>query len=134
MPRCADGRLERTGRANGGAVRRQHSTGAEHAPRAALAIIGDELLAGKVTDVNSPFLCAELHKLGWRVTKAVVLPDSVDAIARCAPDVNSAPILRSVCSGGAAIEGWQLANSPEEPRAETAVRATGRGGKGGRGA
>lgn len=70
--------------ASGGGLQRQHSTGPEHAPCAAIAIIGDEILAGKVTDANSPFLSARLHALGWRVTKIVVLPDSVDAISRCA--------------------------------------------------
>lgn len=98
---CADGRLERTGRgsASGAVLRQQHSMGPEHAPCAAVVIIGDEILAGKVTDANSPFLSARLHALGWRVTKIVVLPDSVGAISRCAaaPCVLSEPVVRSCC-------------------------------------
>ena len=39
------------------------------AASAALAIIGDEILAGKVDDINTPFLCRELHALGWQVAK-----------------------------------------------------------------
>lgn len=35
----------------------------------ALLIIGDEILAGKVEDTNSSFLCRELYALGWRVVK-----------------------------------------------------------------
>lgn len=51
---------------------------------AALVIIGDELLNGRVRDENSPFLTAQLHALGWRVARCVMLPDDEDAIARCA--------------------------------------------------
>ena len=36
---------------------------------AALLIIGDEILSGKVEDINSRFLCRELFLLGWRVCK-----------------------------------------------------------------
>ena len=36
----------------------------------ALLIIGDEILAGKVGDTNSSFLCKELYAIGWRVAKA----------------------------------------------------------------
>ena len=36
---------------------------------AALLIIGDEILAGKVDDTNSSYLCRELYALGWRVVK-----------------------------------------------------------------
>lgn len=36
----------------------------------ALLIIGDEILAGKIEDTNSCFLCRELYAIGWRVAKA----------------------------------------------------------------
>ena len=49
---------------------------------AAIVIIGDEILSGKVADVNSGFLAKELHRLGWSVNKIVVVPDNVDTIAR----------------------------------------------------
>ena len=37
--------------------------------RAALLIVGDEILSGKVADLNSRLLCKELFLLGWRVCK-----------------------------------------------------------------
>jgi hypothetical protein len=63
--------------------------GPGHAPPAAIVIIGDEILSGKVVDTNSPFLALELHAIGWKVVKIAVLPDNVDTIARCASIVNS---------------------------------------------
>ncbi len=45
----------------------------------ALLIIGDEILAGKVEDTNSSFLCRELYALGWRVVK-VRPPDRLQTI------------------------------------------------------
>ena len=36
----------------------------------ALLIIGDEILAGKIEETNSSFLCRELYAIGWRVVKA----------------------------------------------------------------
>lgn len=37
---------------------------------AGLIIVGDEILAAKVEDVNTAFLCAELRAIGWHVKKA----------------------------------------------------------------
>lgn len=54
------------------------------AEAASIAIIGDEILCGRVVDTNSPFLVTELHRLGWKVQKVVVLPDSVHVISRSA--------------------------------------------------
>jgi molybdenum cofactor synthesis domain-containing protein len=52
-------------------------------PRTAgILIIGNEILSGKVEDVNSPFLCRELRELGVDVQKISVIPDDLDAIAR----------------------------------------------------
>jgi molybdenum cofactor synthesis domain-containing protein len=48
---------------------------------AAILIIGNEILSGKVTDENSPYLSRELRGLGVNVKRLVVLPDEVDAIA-----------------------------------------------------
>ena len=43
------------------------------AATAALVIMGDEILAGRVDDINTPFLCRELHALGWQVAKVTDL-------------------------------------------------------------
>lgn len=40
-----------------------------HTRSAALLIIGDEILAAKVQDKNTSFLCAQLHAVGWKVSK-----------------------------------------------------------------
>jgi FAD synthetase len=49
---------------------------------AALLIIGNEILSGKVQDANSPFLCRELRALGVDVRRISVIPDDLDVIAR----------------------------------------------------
>ena len=85
----ADGREERAGRkGRGGASSLQQQQG-QDPPRpataptrtAAVLVIGDELLAAWVEEVNARFLCAALHGAGWRVARVVVLPDEVGAIA-----------------------------------------------------
>lgn len=48
---------------------------------AGLLIIGNEVLSGKVTDENTPFLLAELRKQGVDVVRVHVIPDEVDLIA-----------------------------------------------------
>jgi molybdenum cofactor synthesis domain-containing protein len=48
---------------------------------AAVLIIGNEILSGKVTDENSPYLLGELRSLGVHVKRLVVLPDDELAIA-----------------------------------------------------
>jgi molybdenum cofactor synthesis domain-containing protein len=50
--------------------------------RAAILVIGNEILSGKVVDTNSPYLCRELRGLGVEVDRIVVIPDDVDVIAR----------------------------------------------------
>jgi molybdopterin biosynthesis enzyme MoaB len=83
QPVCADGRLERAGRMSKNESRGPQ-LGAALSHSAALVIIGDELLAGKVKDENMQFVAARLHALGWQVTRCVVLPDDEDVIAGCA--------------------------------------------------
>lgn len=51
-------------------------------PRAGVLIVGDEILSGKVSDLNAPFLCRELRALGWVVARVVAVPDDVAAIAK----------------------------------------------------
>jgi molybdenum cofactor synthesis domain-containing protein len=48
---------------------------------AAILIIGNEILSGKVEDANTPFLCRELRELGVEVRRIVVIPDEVPVIA-----------------------------------------------------
>jgi len=47
---------------------------------AGIIIIGNEILSGKVTDTNSPFLARELRKLGVTVQRMTTIPDDVDVI------------------------------------------------------
>lgn len=49
---------------------------------AGIILIGNELLSGKVADVNAAYLCRELRALGVEVRKTSVIPDEVEAIAR----------------------------------------------------
>lgn len=51
-------------------------------PTAGIVIIGNEILSGKVTDVNSPYLCRELRSLGVDVERIVTIADQVPVIAR----------------------------------------------------
>lgn len=48
---------------------------------AGIVVIGNEILSGKVTDTNSPFLARELRKLGVSLQRILTVPDDVDLIA-----------------------------------------------------
>ncbi len=48
---------------------------------AAIVIIGNEILSGKVADQNGNYLCRELRNLGVDVRRVVVIPDEESAIA-----------------------------------------------------
>jgi molybdenum cofactor synthesis domain-containing protein len=48
---------------------------------AAMVVIGNEILSGKVTDSNSPFLATELRAAGVALERIVVIPDDIDLIA-----------------------------------------------------
>ncbi|MBI5509697.1 MAG: competence/damage-inducible protein A [Deltaproteobacteria bacterium] len=50
-------------------------------PTAAIVVIGDEVLSGKVTDLNSPFLIRELYARGVKIVEVRVIADQVDGIA-----------------------------------------------------
>jgi FAD synthetase len=50
-------------------------------PTAGIVIIGNEILSGKVTDTNSPFLCRQLRDLGVEVERILTIPDVIDTIA-----------------------------------------------------
>ncbi len=49
---------------------------------AAALIIGDELLAGRVEDANTPLLARCLSRVGVRLRRVIVLPDEEEIIAR----------------------------------------------------
>lgn len=49
---------------------------------AALIVIGNEILSGKVQDVNSPYFCQELRKLGVNVRRISVIADDPEEIGR----------------------------------------------------
>lgn len=51
-------------------------------PSAAILVIGNEVLSGKITDTNSPYLCRELRALGVDVGRILTIPDEIDTIAR----------------------------------------------------
>lgn len=57
---------------------------------AGIIIIGNEILSGKVQDVNSYYLTAELRALGVDVRRISVIPDELDAIGKEARDFSSA--------------------------------------------
>ena len=48
---------------------------------AAIALIGDEILSGKVVDENAQLLIRDLRELGVALRRVVILPDVVDEIA-----------------------------------------------------
>ncbi len=48
---------------------------------AAIALIGDELLSGKVLDENAALLTRDLRELGVALRRVIVLPDVVEEIA-----------------------------------------------------
>jgi molybdenum cofactor synthesis domain-containing protein len=48
---------------------------------AAIIVIGNEILSGKVVDTNAAFLTQELRQLGVTLRHILVIPDEVDEIA-----------------------------------------------------
>jgi len=57
---------------------------------AGIIVIGNEILSGKVTDTNSPYLTRELRKLGVTVRRIVTIPDELDEIARAVAEFHTA--------------------------------------------
>ena len=51
------------------------------AKTAALVIIGNEILSGKVQDANTPFFAQALRELGVALQRVAVLPDEIEVIA-----------------------------------------------------
>ena len=56
---------------------------------AAIVVIGNEILSGKVDDSNARFLIAELRQLGVALRRIVVIPDLLDEIERTVREVSS---------------------------------------------
>jgi FAD synthetase len=56
-------------------------------PTAAILVIGNEILSGKVVDTNSPFLAAELRKLGVALRRILTVPDEPETIAMAIQDL-----------------------------------------------
>lgn len=54
---------------------------AERTTTAAIVVIGNEILSGKITDSNSAFLAKTLRRAGVALERIIVIPDSVDVIA-----------------------------------------------------
>jgi len=52
------------------------------AKTAGIILIGNEILSGKVVDLNATYLCKQFRELGVDVRKVSVIPDEVDLIAR----------------------------------------------------
>ena len=50
-------------------------------PSAALLVIGNEILSGKVVDTNSPFLAKELREPGVDLHRILTVPDVIETIA-----------------------------------------------------
>ncbi|MDH3518908.1 MAG: molybdopterin-binding protein [Myxococcales bacterium] len=48
---------------------------------AGILVIGNEILSGKVVDINSPYLCRELRTLGVDVERIYTIPDEIRVIA-----------------------------------------------------
>jgi len=55
--------------------------------RAAVIIIGNEILSGKFADENARFLIGELRLLGVELGRISIIPDDVDDIAETVPRV-----------------------------------------------
>ncbi|RMD81985.1 MAG: competence/damage-inducible protein A [Candidatus Dadabacteria bacterium] len=53
---------------------------------AAMIVIGNEILSGKVVDSNSPFLARQLRSLGVSLERVLVIPDDVETIAAAVAD------------------------------------------------
>jgi FAD synthetase len=57
---------------------------------AGILIIGNEILSGKVVDVNTTFLCKELYEIGVEVCRVVIIPDILDEIAKEVAEMSEA--------------------------------------------
>jgi len=56
---------------------------------AAIIVIGNEILSGKVVDTNAPFLTRELRAIGVTLKRILTIPDEVDEIAEAVKEFRS---------------------------------------------
>ena len=54
-----------------------------------MVVIGNEILSGKVTDSNSPFLARALRKAGVSLERVIVIPDDIPTIASTVAEYSS---------------------------------------------
>ena len=66
---------------------------------ASIILVGDELLSGRVRDVNGPFLARILRAWGWRPTEMRIVGDDRSAIADAVNQAVSHAPLVVVCGG-----------------------------------
>ncbi len=52
----------------------------ENFKKAAILTIGDELMIGQIVDTNSTWIAAFLDQLGWKVSRKLGVPDSIEEI------------------------------------------------------
>ncbi len=48
---------------------------------AGMVVIGNEILSGKVTDTNTPFLAKQLRAAGVSLERVIIIPDEIETIA-----------------------------------------------------
>lgn len=58
-------------------------------PTAAILVIGDEILSGKVEDANARLLIGELHELGVALRRILVVPDEVADVAAAVRELSA---------------------------------------------
>jgi FAD synthetase len=81
--------------ASAGAITTPHPPGST----VAVALLGDELLTGRVTDANGAFLCSALTARGLRVTEVATVADEVPAIAATVKRLAAANDAVITCGG-----------------------------------
>ena len=99
-----DPKLERSGRVKKDgkslSVARVHSFVKNmHTPTAGILVIGDEILAAKVDDVNMKFLCKSLRSIGWLVTHVYFVGDTIDGISDAILDLSARCDAVLTCGG-----------------------------------
>jgi len=83
-----DPKLERSGRVSGPLSREDSFNKHIHTPSAGIVIIGDEILAAKVDDVNMRFLCKNLRAVGWHVSHVYFVGDDIEDISNAITDLS----------------------------------------------
>jgi len=58
-------------------------------PTAAILVIGDEILSGKVEDANARLLIGELRELGVALRRILIVPDEVDDVAAAVRELSA---------------------------------------------